>query len=260
MQSPWLMKYNLLIFDRTDSTNGEAINLAKSGVQDNFVIIADEQSAGRGQQAREWQSLIGNLHCSILLYKVNDIKHNTWQLPYIVANVVADSISSLQVTKSSKIPDIQVKWPNDILLNQKKVTGILIETLTVNNIKYLVIGIGVNISKHPKKNISYKVTNLVESNLLVNSPIDFLNTMMVNFERYFTDWKKNQSFILVKNQWLSKAHNINKAITVFDGKKRISGIFRTIGDDGALHIELSSGSLYEIFSGEIIDHHNNIKI
>lgn len=253
MQLPWLRKYNLLIFDHTDSTNNEALNLAKSGVEEKFVIVAGEQGAGRGRQGRMWQSFAGNLHCSILLPNINNISDNLWQMPYIVANIVADSISSFKLSSNRNLPNIQVKWPNDILLNQKKLSGILLETLTVNNIQYLVIGIGVNIQKYPKENMPYEATSLIDNGFIIDSPEEVLNIIMVNFDQLFNKWQKHQNFARVKTHWLSRASNLNQAITVFDGQKRISGIFKKLSDNGALHIELSSGNLYEIFSGEIID-------
>lgn len=248
MKLAWLEKYNLITFDEIDSTNSEALRIANSGVGSDFVILSKVQTGGRGTKGRYWDSLEGNLHASILLQTEFDIKKNS-QLPFLVANAVFEAISHYAKEKDIRL-DIKLKWLNDVLVDNKKIAGILLESVSLKDKNYVVIGVGVNIDKAP--NIDRKVTSMRDLGFEIKNPSDFLNILMTKFEKLYGQWKDDNNFIRTRKDWIRRAYNLNKVIIVDDGLRRISGVFREIDFDGALRLQLASGQYCNIVTGEVL--------
>jgi len=246
---PWAKNYNLLIFDRIDSTNDEALRLAKSGVNGNFVIIAKAQTNGRGTKGKPWESIIGNLHTSIFLQPHVNI-NRTKELSFLTAIVLRETI--LEFIDKLKAPkaDIKLKWPNDVLIEGKKVSGILLESINIQGINYVIIGIGVNTHFVPNTP-SISATSLLSEGIILKSPDSFLNIFMDKFQIHYSRWQKGDSFDSIKNRWLEFAYNLNKDITLDDGMRKVSGIFRGIDNEGAIRVELVNGELCSFFSGQV---------
>ena len=138
--------YQLVELDCVDSTNAEAKRLGEEGAPDCTIVWAKRQTSGRGRRGREWVSDEGNLYFSILLRMPYPMAAMT-QLSFVAANAVADAVSVAAPRGSF----VNVKWPNDVLLEGQKVSGILLEgepDMETGAFKYLVIGVGVNIATH----------------------------------------------------------------------------------------------------------------
>ncbi|WP_341756857.1 MULTISPECIES: biotin--[acetyl-CoA-carboxylase] ligase [unclassified Candidatus Tisiphia] len=241
----WQEKYNLLIFDEIDSTSSEAIRMAKTCPDKNYVILAKNQTKSRGRNSRIWHSSLGNLHVSILLNHQINLAYVP-QLSFVMAIVVYKTINSL--TTSSR-NSIKLKWPNDILINDKKVSGILLESISINNNNYLIIGIGINIKKSPV-NIDQLATNLSYENIEVKDTEYLLDILMINFEKYFSRWKE-QGFSKIRQYWLKHAYKLGKMVSVNDGNAKISGIFKDIDEYGGIRIQLEDGKVVTLLSPEI---------
>ncbi|WP_425361270.1 biotin--[acetyl-CoA-carboxylase] ligase [Candidatus Tisiphia endosymbiont of Ceraclea dissimilis] len=125
----WQKKYKLLVFDTIDSTSSEAIRMAKACLDRNYVILAKNQTKSRGRNNKIWHSNLGNLHVSILLNHQINLSYLP-QLSFVMAIVVYKTITSLTANSENSI---KLKWPNDILINDKKVSGILLESISINN-------------------------------------------------------------------------------------------------------------------------------
>lgn len=248
MKLDWLEKYNLITFEKIDSTNSEALRIASFGAVGDFVVLSKVQTGGRGTKGRDWNSLEGNLHASILLQTGLDIKKNS-QLSFLVANTVFEVINHLAREKAIKF-DIKLKWPNDVLVDDKKIAGILLESVSLKNKNYVVIGIGVNIDKVP--DINRKVTCMRELGFEIESPSAFLNILMAKFEKLYGQWKSDNNFIRTRRDWMRRAYNLNKVIIVDDGSRRISGVFKEIDLDGTMRLQLASGQYCNITSGEVL--------
>ena len=137
-----------------NSTNDIAINLIKQNNLKAGLVIAKNQKKGRGQRGKKWISYKGNLFVTIF-FSLEKINLTLKQLTKFNANLVIKLISQYYKKK------IKLKLPNDILINKKKICGILQETIQKKNIKYLIVGIGLNLIKSP--NIpSYPTTNLYD--------------------------------------------------------------------------------------------------
>lgn len=248
MKLVWLKKYSLITFDEIDSTNSEALRVANSGAVGDFVILSKAQTGGRGTKGRHWNSLEGNLHTSILLQTEFDLKKSS-QLPFLVANAVFEAINHFAKEKGIKL-DIKLKWPNDVLVDNKKLAGILLESVSLQDKNYVVIGIGLNIDKAP--DINRKVVCMKDLGFKFKNPSDFLNILMAKFEKLYMQWKSDNNFIKTRKDWMRRAYNLNKVIIVDDGLRRISGVFKEIDLDGSMRLQLAGGQYCNIAAGEVL--------
>ncbi len=148
------MKIKKFKYKYINSTNDIAINLIKKkNVRAGFVLT-EKQKKGRGQRGKKWISYRGNLFVSVF-FSLENINLTLKQLTIINANLMIKLISFYYRKK------IKLKLPNDILINKKKICGILQETIQKNGIKYLIVGIGLNLVKSPNIKV-YPTTNLYE--------------------------------------------------------------------------------------------------
>ena len=148
------MKTIIFNYKSVNSTNDVAINLIKKKNIKVGFVFAEKQKKGRGQRGKRWISYKGNLFVSIF-FSLDKINLTLKQLTEINAKLIIKLISYYYKKK------IKLKLPNDILINQRKICGILQETVQINDVKYLIVGIGLNLVKSP--NIKgYPTTNLYE--------------------------------------------------------------------------------------------------
>ena len=144
------MKLNKYLYKKVGSTNNVALRLIKQGNQ-RGIILTDQQTKGKGQRKNKWISMKGNLFLTVFFEigkKISLSKIINLNLK-IIKKIIHKKINSF----------IQIKKPNDILINKKKVCGILQETIFKQNRKYLIVGIGINVSSSPKIN-NYPTTFL----------------------------------------------------------------------------------------------------
>jgi BirA family biotin operon repressor/biotin-[acetyl-CoA-carboxylase] ligase len=220
-----------------DSTQSEAIKMVTSQNFSKmpFCITADIQTAGIGRLKRQWSSIPDNLHASLV---INTSKDTLFYLPYTFGLAIANALQRLQYKTK---PSIKLKWPNDVLLNQKKVAGILI-----NNVKNVsIIGFGVNILHNPSTTISS-----VEPSCLSKEGLqtDIASTTLLSFilEEFYKI--KNKDFLFIKEQWLKLAYMLNEQVTI-NGE---SGIFTQISQTGAIVITNNETNLKkEITFGDV---------
>ena len=137
-----------------NSTNDTAINLIKQKNLKAGLVVADRQKKGKGQRGKRWISYKGNLFVSIF-FSLEKINLTLEQLTKINCKLIINLISKYYKKR------INIKMPNDILINKKKICGILQESIEKNNIKYLIVGIGLNLIRNPKIS-SYPTTNLYD--------------------------------------------------------------------------------------------------
>ena len=144
------MKLKKYLYKKIESTNNVAIRLIKQGSQ-RGIILTDQQTKGKGQRKNNWISMRGNLFLSVF-FEINKKKPLS-----LIVNLNLKIIKKIINKKINSL--IQIKKPNDILINKKKVCGILQETIFMQNRKYLIVGIGINVSNSPKIN-NYPTTFL----------------------------------------------------------------------------------------------------
>ena len=148
------MKFKIFRFKKVESTNNSAIRIIRNSNIDYGMIIADKQTSGRGQYGKKWISYNGNLFVSFF-YKLNNLSVSLQKITKINCLLVKKLLSTYYKKK------IIFKKPNDLLINKKKICGILQENISKLNKRYLIVGIGINLIKNPNLK-NYPTTNLNE--------------------------------------------------------------------------------------------------
>lgn len=201
--------YKLLSFDKISSTQDLAHDLIAHGTATNkTVVMALAQSAGRGRYRRTWVSHHGNLYASFI-YKIYE---RDPKLSYAIAVAIAETLISFGM-----VP--QIKWPNDVLIDGKKISGVLIEYSQ----NFVIVGIGINIKTCPTVK-EYKTTKIHKYNQNVDTK-DVLNTLMKKIDKW-----RNANFSVVRERWMELAAGLNKTIQYHGKPAELIGL----NEDGAL--------------------------
>tara|TARA_B100000212_G_scaffold45426_1_gene29326 strand:+ start:86 stop:796 length:711 start_codon:yes stop_codon:yes gene_type:complete len=219
-----LNRLNLHIYEEIDSTNDEAKRI--ESIKDFHIFIAEKQTKGRGRLGKKWSSPnSGNIYMTICTNK------NTSQISPI--SLISGLVCKIAIDKLIKEPSIMLKWPNDILFNEKKIGGILVETeINKKDIK-TIIGIGINliIEKEESWWGDLSIFSLeTKRNELINQILkEFLNIFDNSYDNWLDDWKKS-------------CIHMNKEIEIYDGENlQKKAIFKDIDTKGNAIIESKEG-------------------
>ena len=175
------MKFKIFKYEKVTSTNNIAMNLIKEKEISFGYVSAKIQTKGRGTRGREWISERGNLFGSIFFpLKKNYPEFNEFSV--INPIIISDVLKNFCEFKS-----INLKYPNDIFVNKKKICGILQEKITFNNINFLIIGIGINLVSNPNINNVYKATNILLETKKKPEINKVINLLLSSYEKFFID-------------------------------------------------------------------------
>jgi|TARA_B100001750_G_C15495484_1_gene593864 BirA family biotin operon repressor/biotin-[acetyl-CoA-carboxylase] ligase len=214
------------------STNDEAIKLSKDKNMSNFWVIAESQVKGRGRMGHSWESPKGNLFATLMFNAFFNLS-NISQLSLVASLSVSEALKNFININEN---EVYLKWPNDILVNRKKISGVLIESKKDKNSLKIIIGIGVNTVKKPN-NIDSDPISLYECSDKKISNSKFFHTLLTYMDRNIVKLKNND-FKYIRNKWLANAIGFNKTISVKQfGKETITGIFCGLGNSGELVIK-----------------------
>jgi BirA family biotin operon repressor/biotin-[acetyl-CoA-carboxylase] ligase len=232
-------------FDTIGSTNTEALSRARAGERGPLWITALRQEAGRGRQGRAWVSEPGNLYASLLLTDPSPPERAA-ELSFVAALAVHDAVGAQNARLSQ---NIALKWPNDLLIGQKKCGGILIESERCGQVLAAVIGIGVNCAHHPE-NTAYPATDLSAfgEKVLAHQLFQSLQAAMT---RRLEQWARGAGFGSIRADWLARAAGLGKDIRVRVNGQELSGKMKEINALGQLVIEAANGHLETVAAGEI---------
>ncbi len=238
--------YNCLVYDEVDSTNSQAKRLSQEGkLSGPTWIRANRQTAGRGRQGRTWQSASGNLMCSLAMNS-RCAPAELAQLSFVTALAVRDAIANIAPELNAEL-----KWPNDVLLEGAKVSGILLESFPTPQPQEtcLVIGIGVNLADFPK-DTPYPATSVGERAGKTVDPDTMLEHLSFAFAKRHENWML-QGFSAVRQDWLAHAWNWRKPIRVRLPSEELHGTFADIDEAGALILQLPNGAIRTITAGDV---------
>jgi len=236
-----------IYFEDLDSTNAEARRQADSGEAGPLWISADSQNAGRGRRGRDWVSNPGNLYASLLIgFRVSLTTAS--QLSFVAALAIYDAVAALLPANSP----LEVKWPNDILLADEKLAGILIETIPNEDkaLTLLAIGCGVNLSNAPAQT-AYGATWLNAHTSQRVTPDIFLNSLNKNMKSWLDIWQNGQGFDLIIKAWHQRTSLIGKTISLTSVNKTTTGTFLCLASDGALVMQLADGRQKHFHAGDV---------
>lgn len=236
--------------DSVDSTNRIAMDFARDGDPGQIWITADEQTEGKARRGRKWVSKKGNLYASLLL--INPAPADQLAtLPLVVSLALHQALVSLVAeTLPEAVTEISIKWPNDILIDGKKVSGILLEALHGPNDRLaVIIGCGVNCQHFPDNSL-YPATSLLEQGFNI-APVDLLTVLAGALESELAVWDRGAGFNATRQSWLDKASGLNAPIVARMNDREHMGQFETIDDQGLLVLKQDDGSIRRISSADI---------
>jgi len=232
----------VICYPRLTSTMDIAKRQAQQGAREGTVIVAEEQTAGRGRIKRTWLSPRGSIALSIILYP---------QLAYLPSLIMVASLAVVHgIAKVTGLKS-QIKWPNDVLVNGKKVCGILIESDVKGSVvDYAIIGIGVNVnlrlSQFPE--ISPTATSLSHELGRDVSRLDMIRCLLAEAERLYLALPTGQS---VYQEWRDNLATLGKKVQVRSGATTYKGVAEETASDGSLLLRQSDGSLIKIVTGDV---------
>jgi BirA family biotin operon repressor/biotin-[acetyl-CoA-carboxylase] ligase len=240
--------YNVIKYDNIGSTNAEAAKLAAKGeniAPDGTLIWSLEQTLGRGRRGREWQSPKGNLYTSLILRPEVSLLEAA-QLGFVASLAVYDALGKIGPAGHQ----VQCKWPNDILLNKKKVAGILLESAGGAESKHpdwIILGMGLNVAWHPE-DTEYPATSLRFEGWS-NTLEEVISTYTKSFLSWMNSWLDN-GFASIREDWMRRCKGIGEEIEVRLEKENLIGIFEDIEEDGALRLNVN-GKTQRIAAGDV---------
>jgi BirA family biotin operon repressor/biotin-[acetyl-CoA-carboxylase] ligase len=237
--------YSVASYDEIDSTNEEARRRAAVGERGPLWICARRQTAGRGRRGRAWESPEGNLMATLLLAP-GVTAPEAARLSFVAALAVHDLVAAY-ATRAT----VRVKWPNDVLIDGKKVAGILLESSGsegVDVLPWVAIGIGVNLTHGPAE-AQYPATFL-GAHGRAPSPEEALAELAEAWETRFRVWRVS-GFAAIREAWLGVAAGLGQPIEVRLPAETLHGRFETLMTDGALSLLLPDGSRRAVTAGEV---------
>ena len=237
--------HRLYYYPVTGSTNDDAFKLGIAGAPEGTVVVADAQTKGRGRLQRAWHSPSGsNIYTTIILRPKMDAAR-TPQISILAGVAVAEVLESYCPGR------IKVKWPNDILIDGKKVCGILSQAKAeVNKVDFIILGIGinVNINQFPDE-----ISNIATSLAMETGKIISRQQLIISLYENMTKWYKQllkDGFSQIKEKWLSLSQMIGQKVQVIFQEEVISGKAIDLDNDGSLILIAEDGKKIKASAGD----------
>jgi len=237
----------ICIFQETDSTNIQAFKIASNGAPEGSIVIAECQTGGKGRFGRKWVSPSGkNLYLSIIVRP--DIPAQfAPKLTLVTAVALSDTL------EAAGAKNHMIKWPNDILFNDKKISGILTEMKGGSDrVDFIIIGVGVNLnSSQDDYTVEIKDSAVSLKDILGKeiNRIEFLNSFLFHFETNYSEFIHGR-FPEILSKWIQKSGIINRRIEVTNFDDVITGIVTEVTPEGNLMLQTADG-IRHIHSGDI---------
>ena len=226
----------------TPSTQDVVHDLALDGAPSGTVIQAMKQESARGRHGKIWQAPMGNLYMSLLLRPQCEIAQ-AGELAFVVAVALSNALDEFIDTKQHKKT---LKWPNDVLVNGLKISGILLETnLKDESLDNVVIGIGLNIFNAP--DFAVCLNDVAKDPVYVNVVRD---KVLMELASVYDVWQA-QGIAPIRLKWLSKAHGLGQTITARLSNETHKGVFEGLSEDGALILKMDNDERKFISAGEV---------
>ncbi len=218
---------------------------ALSGAPEGTFVLADEQTSGRGRLRRSWLAPAGNIAASIILHP------RIAELPSLIMMASLAVVHAIEGTSGLKAA---IKWPNDVLLRERKVCGILVEAdarpAESERATYAIVGIGINVNLDPSQHseIESTATSLsLEAGRTVER-LPLIRRLIVDLDRLYLDLKSGGS---VYEEWRSRLVTLGKPVTVTSVEGSYDGVAESVERDGSLLVRLANGSTKRVVAGDV---------
>ena len=240
-----LLGRTLYVYPSIDSTNTRAVELAQAGTPDGTLVLADEQTAGRGRLGRQWLAPPGS---SLLL---SLILHPNLQPRQIQRLAMITSLAACQAIDKITELEVRIKWPNDLQISGRKVGGMLCEAgLHGQHLDYVVVGLGINVKLSPANlgelltpatSLSHELGHEVERLPLL---VALLEDLEIAYLRLCSGWLPHEA-------WRSRLATLGQEVQVGLPGQVIAGRAEDVDADGALLVRQSDGNLATILAGDV---------
>ncbi|MCK1303029.1 MULTISPECIES: biotin--[acetyl-CoA-carboxylase] ligase [unclassified Bradyrhizobium] len=243
--------YKLAAFERTGSTNTEAIEHARGGERGPMWFVTSEQTAGRGRRQRAWIAPKGNLAASVL--EVLDVAPSVAATIGFAAGLAEEAalekVSLEAALRREGRPRYTLKWPNDVLAGGKKLVGIGLEAEAIGARLAIVVGIGTNVVAAPEGTPTPAVS-LAALGVQISAEELFsaLSDAWVEFRGI---WDDGRGFAEIRKLWLERAAGLGERVAIHTGVMTLEGIFDTIDDTGCLIVRTAEGRRVPVAAGEV---------
>lgn len=236
----------VLRFESLPSTNLEAARRATEGAPEGLCVVAAEQTSGRGRLGRQWLSPKGaGLYFSMVLRPI--LPQSSWPLLTLMASVAVHDA----LLESCDV-QTDIKWPNDIVAGEKKLCGILAETVDTAGGSAVVLGIGINLNEHSFPPELQGVATSIQG--ISGGPVDYelvLQTLVRNLSAWYGKFQTNPAGNLAEEWCARSSYCKGKRIRVADGNGTFVGITKGLESDGGLVVELDNGDQKVIRAADI---------
>lgn len=240
-----VMGQNILYFEQLDSTNNYCRENGDK-LSDGTLVIAGSQTAGKGSKGRSWESMANASISMSLVLKPDMMPFLAPRLTPVMALSVARALQALGV-------EVQIKWPNDIVLNSRKLVGILTEMKTHGSaIGHVVMGIGINVStKDFPGELLNKATSLLMETGKHFAREDIIAAVMNCFEEDYETFMKTQDLSQLLEQYIQFSATVGKEVRILDAKGEYTGFATDIDANGQLLVRKEDGQMVKIFADEV---------
>jgi BirA family transcriptional regulator, biotin operon repressor / biotin---[acetyl-CoA-carboxylase] ligase len=237
--------YRQVFCDTVGSTSDEAKRLAREGAPEGTLVWALEQTAGRGRRGRVWSSPRGNLYLSLILRPACPLDRAA-QLGFVAALAVGDAVHEVV----PGLAGLACKWPNDVLVDGRKIAGILLESETGQggNLAFLIVGVGINLVSGPP-GAEFPATSIAGEGYPPPTPQAALAAFARHFETWAQRWRQD-GFAPVRDAWRARVLARGEQIRVRLETETLQGRFVDIDHQGTLLLE-TIGGLQRISAGDV---------
>ena len=246
IDTKWAGKH-ICYFKELDSTNARAKQEADNGAAEGTLVVTDMQTAGRGRRGRSWNSPAGvNVYFTLILKPVYQ-PDKAAMVTLVMALAVAEGISLTCGMEA------EIKWPNDVVVNGKKVCGILTEmNVEHGQIQYVAVGVGVNVGlqEFPPE-IADKAASLEAECGKPVSRAALAANILKAFEKYYESFLQELSLSCIRDKYNGRLVNRDREVRVLDPQGEFQGIARGLNEFGELLVERDDGSVTMVFAGEV---------
>jgi BirA family transcriptional regulator, biotin operon repressor / biotin---[acetyl-CoA-carboxylase] ligase len=239
----------VLCHEQLASTNLTAMELGEAGAAEGLVVIAEQQTAGKGRLGRRWESPAGvNLYLSILLRPAMP----PWEVPRLTFLSAVAAARALQDVTDLKV---EVKWPNDLLVNGKKIAGLLNEMSAESDaVHQVVLGLGLNINmtadQFPSE-LRYPATSVWLEKGTLTSRLDVVVALLEHFDRLYAEFLR-YGMEPVRQAWQELFTMLGKVVRVESGPASLKGMVAGIDEEGALLLQLPDGKIEKVLAGDVL--------
>jgi BirA family biotin operon repressor/biotin-[acetyl-CoA-carboxylase] ligase len=245
--------YRLEAFDSIGSTNAEALERARSGERGPLWLVTDQQTAGRGRRQRAWVSPRGNLAATIL--ETLDVQPAVAATLGFAAGLALEAalqtISLEHRMRSGGFANTKflLKWPNDVLADGEKLSGILLEAETIGGNLAVAVGMGTNVMSAPE-GTPYPATSLAALGITTSAG-DLFMALSDSWSECHGIWDNGRGFAEIRRLWLERAAGLGETVSIQSTGTAVEGIFETIDETGCLIIAGRDGKRTPIAAGDV---------